>query len=300
MTPSMPAALARCRNSRVPIASIGLAYPISTIGVALSVLRNSATMRSTSASPTPCFSARSPERWITGPSAIGSENGTPSSRMSEPASTRPRMSGTVSEGCGSPAVMYGMSALRLLFPSASKRHRMRRLERRDDALAAAKRVEGGERLVVGHGDVLGTAVVLEPCVLGADARIVETRRDRMRLGDLSVRVLQQVGAVAVQHARLARAERCGVPAALQSFPGGFDTDQAHALVRQVGVKDAHGVGAAADAGDHGVGLPLGHLLHLHDALLADDGLEVPHHHRIGMRAGHRADDEEGEESIVQM
>jgi hypothetical protein len=34
-------------------------------------------------------SARSPAFWITGPSAIGSENGTPSSMMSAPASTMP-------------------------------------------------------------------------------------------------------------------------------------------------------------------------------------------------------------------
>ena len=66
---------------------------------------NSATMPSTSDRPTPCFSARSPARWITGPSAIGSENGTPSSMMSAPASTSPCISGTVSAGCGSPAVM---------------------------------------------------------------------------------------------------------------------------------------------------------------------------------------------------
>jgi hypothetical protein len=78
---------------------------MSTIGVSRSPLRNSATMPSTSPRPTPFFRARSPERWTTGPSAMGSENGTPSSRMSAPASTSARISGTVSEGCGSPAVM---------------------------------------------------------------------------------------------------------------------------------------------------------------------------------------------------
>jgi hypothetical protein len=30
-------------------------------------------------------------------------------------------------------------------------------------------------------------------------------------------------------------------------------------VRNVGVENAHGIAAAAHAGDHGVGLPLGHL-----------------------------------------
>ena len=75
------------------------------IGVAASFFRNSFTIASTWDRPTPCLSARSPARCTTGPSAMGSENGTPSSIMSAPASTRPRISGTVSEGCGSPAAM---------------------------------------------------------------------------------------------------------------------------------------------------------------------------------------------------
>ena len=52
----------------------------------------------------PFFNARSEERWIAGPSAIGSENGTPISRMSLPASTMPCSSGTVLDFSGSPAV----------------------------------------------------------------------------------------------------------------------------------------------------------------------------------------------------
>jgi hypothetical protein len=49
--------------------------------------------------------ARSQARWITGPSAIGSENGTPSSRTSAPPATIACISGTVISGPGSPAVM---------------------------------------------------------------------------------------------------------------------------------------------------------------------------------------------------
>ncbi len=48
--------------------------------------RNSRTMASTCAMPMPRASARSDAFWITGPSAIGSENGTPSSMMSAPPS----------------------------------------------------------------------------------------------------------------------------------------------------------------------------------------------------------------------
>ena len=58
---------------------------MSTIGVSWSVLRNSATMASVSRIFWPAFSARSDAAWIAGPSAIGSENGMPSSMRSAPA-----------------------------------------------------------------------------------------------------------------------------------------------------------------------------------------------------------------------
>ena len=72
----------------------------------------------------------------------------------------------------------------------------------------------------------------------------------------------------------------------------LDTDQAYALDTDVGMEDAHGVGAATDAGNHVVRLAPGRLRHLHQAFLADDGLEVPHHHRIGMRPRNRTNDVE--------
>src|SRR3546814_18772854 len=50
---------------------------------------------------------------MVGPSAIGSENGTPSSITSAPASTSACMTGTSDSSEGSPAVMKGISALRL-------------------------------------------------------------------------------------------------------------------------------------------------------------------------------------------
>src|SRR6185437_6726491 len=210
---------------------------MSTTGVDGSCVRNSATIASTSRSDTPLRSARSDERWITGPSAIGSENGTPSSITSAPALTSACRIGTVCEGAGSPAVTKGMRALRRFAPSdrpgpsprpspegegeinfskalamrlISERdagglgdgvhvlvaaagevheedpvarhrgrdlHRIRdrvaRFQRRDDALQAAERMEGLERLVVGDRHVLRASGVLEPGVLGAHAGIVE-------------------------------------------------------------------------------------------------------------------------------
>ena len=74
-----------------------------------------------------------------------------------------------------------------------------RLERRDDPLPDARQVERRERLGVGDGLVGGPAGVLQVGVLGADARVVETGRDGVRLEHLPVGVGQHVGARAVQH-----------------------------------------------------------------------------------------------------
>src|SRR5690348_13155904 len=83
-----------------------------TTGVRVSPERNAVTMAMTSESATPSARARSDARWITGPSAIGSEKGTPSSIASAPAATSAFISGTVVAGDGSPAVTYGINAVR--------------------------------------------------------------------------------------------------------------------------------------------------------------------------------------------
>src|SRR5205085_4013832 len=135
--------------------------------------------------------------------------------------------------------------------------------------------------------------VLEPGMLRADAGIVEAGRHGVGLGDLSVRVLEQISAVAVQDTGTPGAQRCRVPAARESLARGFDADQPDARLADVRMEDSHGVRATADAGDHRVGLAARHLLHLLDAFLANHRLEVTHHHRVGMRPGDRADDVEG-------
>ncbi len=154
-------------------------------------------------------------------------------------------------------------------------------------------MKGLHRLLVGYCDVLGAPAVFQPGVLGSDAGIVEPGRDRVGLDDLAVLVLQQVGAVAVEHAGLARAQGRCVLAALQPVTRRFHPDQAHLLVRDVRVEDAHGIGAAADTGEDGVGLAPGELRHLLSRLAPDHRLEIAHHHRIRMRTGDGADDVEG-------
>ena len=168
--------------------------------------------------------------------------------------------------------------------------RMARFKRGDDAFQAAQVVERLKRLVVGHRDVFGAAAVLEPGVLRADAGVIKTRGNRVRLDDLAILVLQQISAVAVQHAGLAGAQRRRVLAAFQPVARGLDADQAHRLIRDVGIEKANRVRAAADARQHRVGLAPRQFRHLLFRFAADHRLEVAHHHRIRMRPRDGADD----------
>src|SRR5689334_7315284 len=74
---------------------------------------------STRATVIPCSRAVCVVRCIVGPSASGSENGTPTSTKSAPAAAMARSASRDTAGVGKPAVRYGMSARDV--PSA--RHR---------------------------------------------------------------------------------------------------------------------------------------------------------------------------------
>ena len=110
----------------------------------------------------------------------------------------------------------------------------------------------------------------------------------MRVLDLAVIVHQQIGAVAVQHARPAARDR-GRVQLRQPVAGGFDPEYFDTGIVEKRMKQSDGIGAAADAGDQRIRQPAFGLLHLGAGLDADDRLEVAHHHRIGMRARDGAD-----------
>lgn len=167
---------------------------------------------------------------------------------------------------------------------------MRRLDRRDDALRAGEQAQGLHRGVVGDRAVLAAARVLQEGVLRADARVVQAGRNGVRLGDLALLVLEDVTAGAVQDARLARGQGGRVLAGLDAVSGGLEADQADVGVRDEGVEEADGVGAAADAGRDGVRQPSGALQDLAAGLDADDPVEVADHGREGVRAGDRAEE----------
>ena len=63
----------------------------------------------------------------------------------------------------------------------------------------------------------------------------------MRLGNLTLRVLQQIGHIAMQNARSSAIDRRSMPPTLHAIPGGFDTDELYALIVQERMEDADGV-----------------------------------------------------------
>ncbi len=91
--------------------------------------------------------------------------------------------------------------------------------------------------------------------------------------------------------------------AVQALTCGFHPNQTGGLEWNVGVKNPHRIAATTHASDDGIGLQTvcragqvqgaHHVGHLLEAFVADDALEVPHHHGVGMGASHRADDVEG-------
>ncbi|CAM5639734.1 hypothetical protein SAURM35S_06328 [Streptomyces aurantiogriseus] len=164
------------------------------------------------------------------------------------------------------------------------------LDRRDDALGARQQAQGLHRRVVGDGAVLAATAVAQVGVLGADARVVQTGRDRVRLGDLPLVVLEDVGPGAVQDAGVARGQGRRVLAGLDAVTRRLAADEAHVRVRDEGVEEADGVGAAADAGDGGVGQPARALQDLAARLDADDAVEVADQGREGVRAGRGAEE----------
>ena len=74
----------------------------------------------------------------------------------------------------------------------------------------------------------------------------------MRLGDLAVFVLQQIGLVAVEDARRATGEAGGM-FLVEPAPGGFDAEHHHVAIVEEGVEQPDRVRPATDRRDQQIG-----------------------------------------------
>ncbi len=162
------------------------------------------------------------------------------------------------------------------------RERVRGLERGDDPFALGQQVEGGERLLVGRGHVLGPAGVAQEGVLGADARVVEAR-PRSSARRRSARPRRR-GSRSVRRAgrRRGPSPRLAAPAASTptrrtpsssrkpaKSPIAFEPPPTHATTAS--------------------GKPALRVQDLLARLPSDHGLELAHDLRVGVRADARAD-----------
>src|SRR3954451_7979323 len=169
--------------------------------------------------------------------------------------------------------------------------RVGRLERRDDALEPRDPAERRQRVVVRHRHVLRPARVAQPRVLGPRAGVVEAGRDRVRLADLALVVLEDRRQRPVEHAGPpARGQRRAVAAGLQALARRLDADELDVRVVDEPGEHADRVRPAADAGEHAVGQLAGTLEQLGARLVADDPLQVADDRRVRRGADRRADD----------
>ena len=138
----------------------------------------------------------------------------------------------------------------------------------------------GQGLVVGRGPDVEPAGVPQVRQLGPDAGVVEAGAHRVRLGHLAVVGLEHRAGAPVEHAEPARGERRAVLPGAEPLAAGLDGHQAdRAGSAEEGGEGAHGVGAAADAGDDRVRQPAQALGPLRARLVADDPLQVAHQAR---------------------
>ena len=149
------------------------------------------------------------------------------------------------------------------------------LDGRDDALGAGQIFKGVHSFIVGDGDIFRAADVMEPCVLRADAGIVQTGGNGVHRGDLAVFILAEIGLHAVENAQSARVDGGGGLKGVYAAACRFTADEPDALVLNEVVETADGVGAAAHAGDDGIRQTAFLFQHLLLDLLGDDPMTEP-------------------------
>ena len=170
------------------------------------------------------------------------------------------------------------------------RDRVRRLERRQNALEPGEVLEGIERGAIVDPGVLGAPEIAQPRVLGPDGCVIESGRDRVRPLDVAVLVLQHVGARALQDAGAAAREARRVPArhdAVGRRPRRRSAGRLRSSTNASNMPMA--LLPPPDAGDDGGRQPPSLLEDLPPRLAPDHRLELADHQRVRMRPERRAE-----------
>ena len=138
-------------------------------------------------------------------------------------------------------------------PAARTHQGVSALECRQNSFQLAALAQCRQRLLVIGALVAHAADRMQQRMLWPDSRIVESRRDRVSFLYLPALVLQQHRVAAVQNARPTVRQRRRVVTERGSAATGLDADELDATIRQKRMKQSDGIGAAAHAGDDGIG-----------------------------------------------
>ena len=111
----------------------------------------------------------------------------------------------------------------------------------------------------------------------------------MHILNLSIVIHEEERTVAVKDPRSSFSKRSGAQPAVQTPPRRFHAIHLNFSLIEKRVEQAYRVGTAANARDQGIWQPSLSLHHLVSRFLADDALEIPHHHGVWMGTGHRTD-----------
>ena len=116
------------------------------------------------------------------------------------------------------------------------------LERGDDSLGLAGQLKGLQCLGIGDRNILRPPDIMQPRMFRPDAGVIETRRNLMPLEDLTIGILQQIGAVAMQHAG-APAGQAGamLHPVIDTTATGLYADYANMGIVEKGVEQPHRV-----------------------------------------------------------
>mmetsp|Transcript_35971 Transcript_35971/g.69870 ORF Transcript_35971/g.69870 Transcript_35971/m.69870 type:complete len:355 (+) Transcript_35971:226-1290(+) len=161
---------------------------------------------------------------------------------------------------------------------------MRSLQSRNDSLLHSACLEAEKALAVVNSHILSTSREFQLGVLWSNTGVVETRGNAVSFGDLARFLLQEIGPCAVKNSGDTLRKCGGVRIRVHAITTRFNANQTHTLIIREWMEHANGIRSAANARNDSIRKLTGLLKHLSPRFSADDGLEVSHDGREGVRA----------------